>query len=939
MPGVYNSIGTSDWVSARVVGGGGMGTMPYRGIDIMGWTKDTLDNNVSSTQSDDLIESLASYFNLTHIGVSIPMNTNAEALADRGYEFDSEPATYAAQFNDKIHSEGLGVLWRGTDCTFEAGGLYNMTYSPSKRNGNRYTYKAEDITDRFGSDTLSNYDSVGNWSISGGTLNGPSPDGWRNVCLFVQDFPEYRDDRPCPLNDVTMTAKVQKIGHQQIIVRGSTDSNYPGYGLQMRDTNLLRLERPGLETLAEVGFTWSENDWYYLKLDAQGTTIRGKAWAVGDSEPGTWNISVTDSTYSSGFCGFSGETSSGKFDDMVITPIKDTDTWIARACDWIEDNISLFADGDILAPYPEADAHQALDEQGIYNSFWIELAHCLEWVCANNDLVCYTGLVAQNYTGVVQGGRSGEMFSVPNVITVDHYGASLGLNERFSSGDAARQVNVGGTDTYSVPTSISESSTDRCSFIPEKIALNMDIDIYIVDKGTGDWTMTIHDQYNNPVQLPDHTDFLSKTNNYQVTVGNGSLVDNDWNRFRLYWDNPITDQTYHFHLTSTVADGTVRVLSGNSGNLEYCGHEQFKTNATPEAMEIDIRKIYHKHSQIPVFVQEWGDYWSLDDTRSTPIRTESEHVVYLQSMYDAYARLADDEILVGFNYWRATGGLEEIMYDADSGSGYDYKPLYSGEVLSTYFSPPLWFDNVQVSESVTVATSLSNTRLVNVSDTLTVEDSLTVNPPDYLVIGSGDILDQQQDLGNTSAGFGQWSSVRYRGQGFQTDGENLTAISFQLTSVGTYGIKVYIDSADGDSIPDHNPGSELYSWTIENGDIGVDALTKYNLPTPLQVTPSSQYCFYLAPWNTSTNTYTDDYRDLVWQNQDVYSGGVAVVNTNGVWTVSDSGSLEMKFEIYTSGALVENIGISENITVETAYPESGPTLEIDISSKGVVIVG
>jgi len=130
-------------------------SLQYRGIDIMGWTKDTLDSPIGQTQIDAHIDGLVrDYPTLNFIGISIPMNTNAEALAERGSNFGIEPATYAARFCNKIHAEGLNIIWRGTDCFFE--GIYNFD-KENKRNGNKFTYFAEDITDDFSSTSTRNH--------------------------------------------------------------------------------------------------------------------------------------------------------------------------------------------------------------------------------------------------------------------------------------------------------------------------------------------------------------------------------------------------------------------------------------------------------------------------------------------------------------------------------------------------------------------------------------------------------------------------------------------------------------------------------------------------------------------------------------------------------------------------------------------------------------
>lgn len=60
----------------------------------------------------------------------------------------------------------------------------------------------------------------------------------------------------------------------------------------------------GVETLLTVGsFTWTNDTDYWIRAERTGTTFRARAWAFGGSEPGTWAVSNTDATYSSGVIG------------------------------------------------------------------------------------------------------------------------------------------------------------------------------------------------------------------------------------------------------------------------------------------------------------------------------------------------------------------------------------------------------------------------------------------------------------------------------------------------------------------------------------------------------------------------------------------------------------------------------------------------------------
>jgi hypothetical protein len=657
----------------------------YRCLDLMAWTKDLLDNPLAQSQIDahiytqmkrDLPPPL-----LTQLGVTVPMNTNAQAFAARGSNFAIEPGVYAKRFFDSIHGAGYGAIFRGTDCAFE--GIYSFEKT-THRNGNRFTFFGDPIIDSFSSTATRNhgYDkqsAAGNlstnyltshqgsndWTIVSGELRGPAANGWVRTILFDANN----------LRDVTMVAKVKKVGNQQIIVRATTDSNFPGYGLQMRGSDTLRIERPGLENLGEVtNKTWVNGNWYWLKLQAVGTTIRGKSWADGEAEPGSWDISLTNATYTNGYCGFSGETSNGLFDDMTITPAVDTASFMYRSCNWIRDNIAMFRNGDLVIPFPEASSHQAFTNEGSYNQMFLDLKYCIERIGAENGKALVSKHFSHIWTSAIQQTYN-TLFTAFGAATYDHYGTALGLGKRFTSFSHGA---VGDSNTYTVPTSITENATNRHDFIPEKVAYNKEIDVYIVAKGTGNWTMTIHDGSNNPTQMCDQHDFSSKTNSYQVTIPNASLTNGAMNTFAIEWDNPAPDVTYHYHLTSTVGDGTVKTTTANDLNTAYT--IGYKDNATPKAIEIDIRKTYAR-TGVPQFLGEWGDYWSTDAGRSDPTRNQAQHEAYLDSMYAVFKRLADDGILIGFQYWRAIGGEEGIIADAGS---QNYQLLYEGSRFNTF---------------------------------------------------------------------------------------------------------------------------------------------------------------------------------------------------------------------------------------------------------------
>lgn len=124
----------------------------------------------------------------------------------------------------------------------------------------------------------------------------------------------------------------------------------------------------------------------------------------------------------------------------------------------------------------------------------------------------------------------------------------------YGASTATTCTTSGGTNTYSLPSSIQESATNERTFISDIEPLYQ-LGVKIIAKGTGDWTLTLHDDANNLLGT--------------VTVVNANLTNGQLNYFvfssppRLqvsvnnYTSTSSGGRTYHFHLTSTVTDGTI----------------------------------------------------------------------------------------------------------------------------------------------------------------------------------------------------------------------------------------------------------------------------------------------------------------------------------------------------------------------------------------------
>lgn len=122
---------------------------------------------------------------------------------------------------------------------------------------------------------------------------------------------------------------------------------------------------------------------------------------------------------------------------------------------------------------------------------------------------------------------------------------------------------AGGASTYALTVNITENDAQRQNFTPEIEPL-YSVKVWVIAKGTGNWTLTVHDAANNVI--------ASKT------IANASLTNGALNEFVFATPGRVlvkpNARTYHIHLTSTVADGTAQTYLLSIGAATI-------SNATP----------------------------------------------------------------------------------------------------------------------------------------------------------------------------------------------------------------------------------------------------------------------------------------------------------------------------------------------------------------------
>jgi len=200
-----------------------------------------------------------------------------------------------------------------------------------------------------------------------------------------------------------------------------------------------------------------------------------------------------------------------------------------------------------------------------------------------------------------------------------------------STDNIDQSLDTGGAyaNTYTPPTAIDEGATHRQTFTPTK-KLNSKIAAWIVSKGSGDFTLTVHNVANEVQGTP-------------ATITNANLTDGAFNDFVNAFD--WTSGALHFHITSTVADGTVKTNTAN--DLEACSFkQQYKKNTTNFTVRTDTETL----SVTAPTVEGWANGTVVDTTDGThnitPLTLAAgDNTVYISSNGSTLADSNTDESL------------------------------------------------------------------------------------------------------------------------------------------------------------------------------------------------------------------------------------------------------------------------------------------------------
>lgn len=280
------------------------------------------------------------------------------------------------------------------------------------------------------------------------------------------------------------------------------------------------------------------------------------------------------------------------------------------------------------------------------------------------------------------------------VMYMNYYGPSVSTyNNSSNIGFNVSASQFGSGLTYALQTSLVETGTTLRYFQSDIEPLTK-ISVFVVSKGTGDWTLTLHDGTNKVLGTS--------------TVTNANLVNNTFNDFnfttatngqvRIYIAP--NARTYHIHLTSTVADGTVATPTTNdlsACDLQVWADRLVQTNNGLHPMS--------RFLQYECFGN--GNYVSIwEPISDPPTNTEwQRHKLVFPSDYEVCGMAVQNEFLVvaverdtsnsvavpqdGYLFfWDGTGATYSYFVHIPEGSPHG---LHEHKNVLYYFSGVAWY--------------------------------------------------------------------------------------------------------------------------------------------------------------------------------------------------------------------------------------------------------
>jgi len=472
---------------------------------------------------------------------------------------------------------------------------------------------------------------------------------------------------------------------------------------------------------------------------------------------------------------------------------------------------------------------------------------------------------------------------------------SQGVN--FSGITNSNQVTTYSTAAYTLPTTILETTGNYCYFAPD-IEPFHSIDVYIANKGTGNWTLTLHDSSNNTLA--------------SVTVANANLNSNAYNKFKF--SGPIralvsasqtgTSATYHFHLTSSVTTDTATAGTITANDLSTCDFLLYAYRLVPTNNGWHPTAMF-TGSGVAMLCIGNGQYLSTYNFGNDANPTNSQwvrHALFFKPGYEVCGMATNNQYLViaaekrstnssrnaqgGVLYfWDGTTNQPNFTIDIPNGSPYGLYTFNNVTYFTVAGSLYAWSGGQTVIKVRKMA--YQNTDYLNAVDSTLVYPNMTSSRYNLLMLG----YPSSSTNVNLSYGIKSWGTVELTfpnsfGDSYQqshgyyyNNTAGITNLQFgcvynfvdTMYSSWSYtlgGTTYYgLDIVDNFSAPASN-----YSWQSLIYDGGVRYKIKKALrlkinflPLPTGATLTAQYSLDRKAWvssdPTSGNSYTANTGD------------------------------------------------------------------------------
>src|SRR5258708_2781616 len=321
-------------------------------------------------------------------------------------------------------------------------------------------------------------------------------------------------------------------------------------------------------------------------------------------------------------------------DSVTLTPkpIKDSASTVVDLVKWMID----------AAPY-EAARYAAGDSGKIYriasNTWSVDQTVASGSPAGQGLVMLLDGLYYATSTTI------GRKFSLSS-------GSGTYNDDFFTDGTQNLDANVVASgNTYTTPTTIGEGATAKATWKPAFDPLKTVL-VYVTAKGTGNWTLTVHDSANNVIG--------------SATIANASLTNGAMNSF--VFSTPlriVIGQTYHFHVTSTVADGTLQ-----TGTVSDLSTAQYQTLFGILIADSNFHPmIQHTNGVAGIFIVGNEHYLGTYDTI-----TYNPNKITLEPGYKVRALAKIDEMVAAF-CWKGT--------NIDS---FEYGRVYFWDGVAPYYN-------------------------------------------------------------------------------------------------------------------------------------------------------------------------------------------------------------------------------------------------------------